>query len=397
MTVSCDTRLVYYPDSQPGIARIRKGRGFSYIAPDGTTIASPEERARLASLAVPPAYRKVWISPLPNGHLQATGLDDRGRKQYRYHSLWSEIRAGLKYNHLPAFGRTLPRIRRRLARDLQADPGTQRFALAALVSLIDRVGIRVGNRDYLDANGSYGATTLTRKHLRLLPDRIVLKYKAKGGNRVQQTLKSPRLHRVLGEIDDLPGGHLFTWLDEHGDPHPLRSESVNEYLGEISGETAYTAKTFRTWLGTLRAFQTATAAGETRLTVKAMAAAAAEQLGNTPTIARNSYIHPEVIALAENGPDERRERLAAAEGARIAGLSGSEAALCAFLEARRDASAQDFGICGTRSRAGPFIEKFGLIAFEEASTNAQHLLADRRDRRHLGGFVPAGADLTQHL
>ncbi len=358
MTVSCDTRLVYYPDSEPGIARIRKGRGFSYVAPDGTTISSPQERARLASLAVPPAYRKVWISPLPNGHLQATGLDDRERKQYRYHPLWSEVRARLKYDHLPAFGRTLPRIRRRLARDLEADPGTQRFALAALVSLIDRLGIRVGNRDYLDANGSYGATTLTRKHLRLLPDRIVLKYKAKGGNRVQQTLRNPRLHRVLHEIDDLPGAHLFTWLDAEGNPHPLRSDSVNEYLGEISGEAAHTAKTFRTWLGTLRAFQTAAAVGEARLTVKAMATAAAEQLGNTPTIARKSYIHPEVLALAENGPEERRDRLASAEGARIAGLSGSEAALCAFLEARRDATPQAPASFGTRCQAGPFTWKF---------------------------------------
>ena len=264
--------------------------------------------------------------------MQATGLDDRDRKQYRYHPLWSEFRARRKYDQLPAFARMLPRIRRRLGRDLQADPGTQRFALAALVSLIDRLGIRVGNRDYLDANGTFGATTLKHRHLHLMPDRIVLKYRAKGGNRVQQTLRNPRLHRVLQEIDDLPGGHLFTWLDAQGNPHPLRSESVNEYLGEISGETAHTAKTFRTWLGTLRAFRTAKATGEARLTVKAMATAAAEQLGNTPTIARNSYIHPDVIALAEVSADERQEKLAAAERVRINGLSGAESELCAFLE-----------------------------------------------------------------
>jgi DNA topoisomerase I len=331
MTASCDTRLVYYPDSRPGITRVRRGRGFSYLAPDGTTIACADERARLASLAVPPAYRNVWICPLPNGHLQATGLDDRDRKQYRYHPLWSEFRARLKFDQLPAFARTLPRIRRRLTRDLEADPGTQLFALAALVSLIDRTGIRVGNRDYLEENGSYGATTLKRRHLRLLPDRIVLKYKAKGGARVQQTLRNPRLHRVLGEIDDLPGADLFTWLDAEGSPHPLRSDTVNEYLGEISGE-AHTAKTFRTWLGTLRAFQTAEAAGDGRLTVKAMATAAADQLGNTPTIARNSYIHPDVIALAEQSAEERQEKLARAAGLRITGLSGRESALCTFLE-----------------------------------------------------------------
>lgn len=332
MTETCDTRLVYYPDNRPGISRIRRGRGFSYLAPDGTAIACPVERARLASLAVPPAYRKVWISPKPNGHLQATGLDDRERKQYRYHPLWSEFRARRKFDQLPAFARTLPRIRRRLARDLEADPGTQCFALAALVSLIDRMGLRVGNRDYLEENGSYGTTTLKRRHLRLQTDRIVLKYKAKGGARVQQTLKNPRLHRVLQEIDDLPGAELFTWLDEQGQSHTLRSETVNDYLGEISGEATHTAKTFRTWLGTLRAFQAAEAVGDGRLTVKAMATAAAEQLGNTPTIARNSYIHPHVIALAEQGAQERRDKLAAAAGTRIRGLLGGESALCAFLE-----------------------------------------------------------------
>ena len=331
MTATGEPRLVYYPDSRPGISRVRRGRGFSYLAPDGTAIACAVERARLASLAVPPAYRNVWICPVPNGHLQATGIDDRERKQYRYHPLWSEFRARRKFDQLPTFARTLPRIRRRLARDLAADPGTQRFALAALVSLIDRVGLRVGNRDYLEENGSYGATTLKRRHMRLLPDRIVLKYKAKGGQRVQQTIRNPRLHRVLQEIDDLPGADLFTWLDADGHPHPLRSETVNDYLGEISGEE-HTAKTFRTWLGTLRAFRTAEAVGDGKLTVKAMATAAAAQLGNTPTIARNSYIHPKVIALAEQDAEERQKKLAAAAEVRVSGLRGGEAALCAFLE-----------------------------------------------------------------
>ena len=325
--------LVYYPDSRPGIRRLRCGKGFSYLDPKGARITDLAERARLASLAVPPAWEKVWICPRPNGHLQATGFDQRGRKQYRYHPGWTDFRARLKFNQLAEFGHALPRIRRRLSRDLEADPGDQRFALAALVSLIDRLGLRVGNRDYLDENGSYGATTLKRKHMRLMPDRIVLRYRAKGGQRVQQTLKNPRLHRVLCEIDDLPGADLFTWLDAAGQPHALRSEQVNAYLGEISGDAAHTAKTFRTWLGTLRAFETACDCGEARLTVKAMAAAAAERLANTPTIARNSYIHPDVIRLAEHRPETRCELLGTARGApRIPGLSGSESALCAFLE-----------------------------------------------------------------
>jgi DNA topoisomerase-1 len=332
--------LTYYPDSRPGIARRRSGKGFGYLDPQGRRITDPAERARIAALAVPPAWENVWICPVPNGHLQATGLDQRGRKQYRYHPDWTEFRAGRKFDQLPGFGRLLPRIRRRLDRDLGAEPGTQRFALAALVALIDRLGIRVGNRDYLDENGSYGATTLKRRHMRLMEDRVVLRYRAKGGQRVQQTLKSPRLHRVLSEIDDLPGADLFTWLDDARQPHPLRSEQVNAYLGELSGDAAYTAKTFRTWLGTLRAFRTAADCGEDRLTVKAMANAAAKHLGNTPTIARNSYIHPNVIALADLDAAERLERIAAARECRVAGLGAGEAALCGFLESTAEAARQ---------------------------------------------------------
>ncbi|HLS18663.1 MAG TPA: hypothetical protein VK090_02550, partial [Paracoccaceae bacterium] len=197
--------LVYYPDSHPGIARKRCGRGFSYIDPEGDRITDREERARIATLAVPPAWEDVWICPTPKGHLQATGLDQRGRKQYRYHPDWTEFQAQRKFDQLPDFGRRLPRIRRRLARDLAGNPGEQRFALAALVSLIDRLGLRVGNRGYLDENGSYGATTLKHRHLRIEPDRITLRFRAKSGQRVQRTLKNPKLQRVLSEIDDLPG------------------------------------------------------------------------------------------------------------------------------------------------------------------------------------------------
>ena len=327
-----DLGLTYYPDARPGIRRQRNGRGFSYRDAKGRTITDAGERARLASLAVPPAWQDVWICPKPNGHLQATGFDQRGRKQYRYHPDWTEFRARLKFEQLPGFGRTLPRIRRRIARDLNAHPGEQRFALAALVSLIDHLGLRVGNRDYLDENGSYGATTLKHQHLRLLPDGIHLRYRAKGGQRVQQTLRSRKLHRVLQEIDDLPGAHLFTWLDAGRHPHPLSSEQVNAYLGEVSGDAAYTAKTFRTWLGSLRAFERAMSAGDDKLTVKAMAEAAAKQLGNTPTISRKSYVHPRVIALAEQSAAERRDRLAAACAERVPGLRMSESALCCFLE-----------------------------------------------------------------
>ena len=323
--------LVYYPDSLPGISRRRCGRGFSYIDADGARISDREERARIAALAVPPAWEEVWICPSPDGHLQATGLDQRGRKQYRYHPDWTEFRAQRKYDQLPDFAHRLPRIRRRLARDLTLDPGEQSVALAALVSLIDRLGLRVGNRSYLDENGSYGATTLRHRHLKLGPDGITLAFRAKGGQKVERVLKSPKLQRVLSEIDDLPGADLFTWLDAEGEPHPLRSEQVNAYLGQISGDDSVTAKTFRTWIGTLEAYRAALHAGD-RLTIKEMTAAAAKSLCNTPTIARNSYIHPKVIALTELEPAERLQRIEQARECRISGLTVEEGMLCGFLE-----------------------------------------------------------------
>lgn len=324
--------LVYFPDSQPGISRRRCGRGFSYLDAEKQRISAPEERARIAAIAVPPAWEEVWICPHPDGHLQATGFDQRGRKQYRYHPGWTEFRANVKFDQLPDFARSLPAIRRRLARDLATSAGEQRFALAALVSLIDRLGLRIGNRDYLDENGSFGATTLRHRHLQIHPDRIVLRFRAKGGRAVQRTLKSPKLQRVLSEIDDLPGVDLFTWLDPDGHPHPLRSEQVNEYLGEISGDAAVTAKTFRTWIGTLEAYRIALRADGETLTIKAMAEAAAESLGNTPTIARNSYIHPRVISLAELDESARLQYLKEARKCRISGLNMDEAMLCCFLE-----------------------------------------------------------------
>lgn len=330
--VAASAGLVYYPDSHPGIARRRCGRGFSYLAPEGGRITDREERARIAALAVPPAWEDVWICPTPEGHLQATGLDQRGRKQYRYHPDWTEFQAQRKFDQLPDFARRLPRIRRRLARDLAGNPGEQRFALAALVSLIDRLGLRIGNRGYLDENGSYGATTLKHRHLRIEPDRITLRFRAKGGQRVQRTLKNPKLQRVLSEIDDLPGADLFTWLDADGHPHPLRSEQVNEYLGEIGGDDSVTAKTFRTWIGSLEAYRVALHGNGQKLTIKAMAAAAANSLGNTPTIARNSYIHPKIIALAELDPQERLQKIELARECRISGLGIEEAMLCGFLE-----------------------------------------------------------------
>lgn len=319
------TRLVYYPDDRPGIRRRRCGRGFSYVAPDGTTIDDRDERRRLAALAVPPAYEDVWICPLPHGHLQATGRDARERKQYRYHPDWTAWRARRKFDHLIRFGEALPRLRRRVARELSGEAGDRAFALAAIVALLDRTAMRIGHPENVAMNGTHGATTLTRRHVELGESEIRLNYRAKGGREVQATLRDRKLHRVLHALHDLPGRDLVDWIDDSGQPHAVASDAVNEWIAEVVGEVEATAKTFRTWAGTLAAFEVALR--EPRPTIRAMSEAAAERLANTPAIARSSYIHPDVIALAETGLDA--ETLDAETAP--AGLRKTETQLLALL------------------------------------------------------------------
>ncbi len=287
--------LVFYPDSEPGIARQKCGRGFTYLMPDGTTLERGPLRHRCEALAVPPAYTDVWISPKDNGHLQATGFDARTRKQYRYHPDWSEARAQIKFDTLPDFGAALPRLRRRVSRDLTEDPGQRAFALAAAVLLIDKLGLRIGSASYARENGSYGALTLRRKHLKLTASGLQLAYTAKGGQKVRRRITNAKLMKTLETARDLPGAELISWGDDAGHTHSIGSEMLNSYIAEHTG-AGFSAKTFRTWAGTLAAFE-AREAGVT--TIKGLAEAAAKRLKNTPTVARNSYIHPDVIALTE--------------------------------------------------------------------------------------------------
>ena len=301
--MTAPSTLRYYPDSKPGIARRRCGRGFSYHAPDGRCIKDKAERARLVKLAVPPAYERVWISPYDNGHLQATGFDARGRKQYRYHPLWSEAQAQEKYASLPEFAETLPRIRRRVRRDLKEELGERDFALAAAVAMIDRLSLRVGNQVYAETNRTYGTLTLKRRHLVLRDGKLQASFMAKGGKRVRRQIANRTLMRALEKIRDLPGADLLTWLDEEGQPRSLTSTALNDYIAEAAGTEGFSAKTFRTWAGSVAAFDVALKEGKP--SIKAMAEAAAERLHNTPTIARNSYIHPQVIELCQTPQDCR--------------------------------------------------------------------------------------------
>ncbi|SLN35285.1 Eukaryotic DNA topoisomerase I, catalytic core [Aquimixticola soesokkakensis] len=322
---SCDALpegLTYYPDSEPGITRARHGRGFTFRAPDGTTLARGPVRARCLALAVPPAYENVWISPKENGHLQATGLDARARKQYRYHAAWSQARAAEKFDRLAEFARALPRIRARVRRDLHEDVGEEAFALAAAVLMIDRLAIRVGNDTYARDNGSYGITTLQRRHLRLDDGGLTLAFTAKGGKKVRRRLSDKKVLKTLDKIRDLDGAQLLTWIDAQEQPRSLTSHALNAYLGD-AGSGEFTAKTFRTWAGTLAAFE-AVENGAT--TIKALAGAASARLANTPTVARNSYIHPRVISLVEEA------HVPAVTPARLSGLRVAENRLLGFLE-----------------------------------------------------------------
>ena len=315
--------LIYYTDDRPGITRRRAGRGWTYRAPDGTRIDDATERARIDALAVPPAYADVWICPKRRGHLQATGRDTRSRKQYRYHPDWSAWRAATKFGGLAEFGAALPRLRRQVTEALRTAPGGRDFAIAAILRLIDRSSMRIGDEGYRAENGTEGATTLRARNLRVKDGQISLDWTAKGGKRVRRQISDRTLGRALHALQDLPGAPLFEWV-EGGTPHQVHADMVNAWLQDATEVPHATAKTFRTWNGSVAALDAARAAGD-GVTIRAMAEAAAEALHNTPAIARESYVHPDVIALAEDWRDPR-----VPEGP--AGLRVGERALLALLD-----------------------------------------------------------------
>ena len=299
--------LRYSTDKEPGIRRVRRGRGFSYYGPDESLITLPRERARLDALAVPPAYTDVWICADPVGHLQATGRDGRARKTYRYHEDWRRFRDEVKFSELEAFGDRLGRARglneaRRRKRGLTKDR-----LLGAVFHLLDTHALRVGNETYADENDSYGATTLRHEHL----DGRHVRFRAKGGREVDVPLSDRRFLSLARRLSDLPGQPLFQYRNEDGDLRRLGSSDVNDYLEEVFGR-AVTAKQFRTWAGSLAAFE----AGAGGAGVTGAVEAAAERLRNTPAVARKAYVHPAVIEGIKDGtlPEEAaalRARLSA--------------------------------------------------------------------------------------
>jgi DNA topoisomerase-1 len=301
--------LRYVTDTTPGISRKRSGRGFSYRDAEGKLVKDRETLRRIRALAIPPAWKDVWICANASGHIQATGHDAKGRKQYRYHKRWHAVRDETKYGRIVDFAHALPKIRRRVRADL-ALPGLPRSkVLALVVRLLETTMIRIGNEEYARENGSFGLTTMQNRHLHVERGRILLKFRGKSGKSHAVNVEDPALVRHVKHVADLPGQQLFQFIDDDGQPEPVDSSDVNEYLQEIAGDD-FTAKDFRTWGGTLLAAAMIRALGETDAACKASLLEAidkvAKQLGNTPTICRKSYIHPAVLeAFVEREAWER--------------------------------------------------------------------------------------------
>lgn len=321
-------QIVFSDDTGPGITRRRVGRHWGYWDADGRRITDRDEIDRLNAIALPPAYRDAWFCPDPRGHIQATGWDAKGRKQYRYHQDFRAAQEVAKYDRCAEFGAALPLIRARVTTDLARRSMTRDRAIAAVVRLLDQTHIRVGNEAYAKANRSFGATTLRKRHARTSGATVRLRFRGKGGIDRECTLTDRALARFVRACHDLDEQHLFAWLDDAGDAHPVTSTDVNDYIRAAAGED-FTAKHFRTWGASVVAFE-ALATAERDLSLTAMLAPVTRQLGNTPAIARKSYVHPALIDLTRNGQARFRKALRMPRKTRH--LSRIERGLIAFLK-----------------------------------------------------------------
>jgi DNA topoisomerase-1 len=295
---NCDD-LRYSSDAEPGIKRRRVGTGFSYATHDGRRVSDAATLDRIRKLAIPPAYRDVWICRDARGHIQATGIDARGRKQYRYHPKWREVRDAHKFERMIAFGKALPRIHRRISRDLKL-PGMQREkVLATIVRLLESTLIRVGNVEYAKQNRSYGLTTLRNRHVKLNGNVVRFRFRGKHGIEHEIRIEDPRAAKVVRSCLDLPGQDLFQYVDDAGQVHDIGSSDVNAYLHEIAGAD-FTAKDFRTWHATVEALEALAghsfvSARDAKQKMKEVLQSIAGKLGNTPAMCRKCYVNPVVI------------------------------------------------------------------------------------------------------
>lgn len=333
--------LRYITDEKPGIRRKKAGKHFSYVDLDGKPIHDPETLKRIKSLAIPPAWTDVWISPVAVGHIQATGRDARGRKQYRYHPDWREARDETKYHRMVAFGQALPQIRSRVEADLARSGLPREKVLATVVRLLEATLIRVGNEEYARENKHYGLTTMRNRHVDVAGSTLNFHFKGKSGIEHRVDVADHRLAKIVKRLQDLPGHHLFQYVDEEGNRQDVDSDAVNAYLQEISGHN-FTAKDFRTWAGTLLAaqalqeFESFDSETQARKNVVQAIERVAERLGNTPSVCRKCYVHPEIIAAYMDGTTTHamRELLEQEMAQRLSDLAPEEAAVMALLQQR---------------------------------------------------------------
>jgi len=307
--MAMDAGLIYVSDAEPGIRRLRSGKLFRYLTPENRRLADSKELKRIASLAIPPAYEDVWISVKPRGHLQATGRDARGRKQYRYHAEWRQVRDSAKFDRMVAFGEALPKLRRKLGRDLGLPGLPREKVLAVIVSILDATRVRIGNTEYARDNKSFGLTTLRNRHVSFIRDgRALLNFRGKGGVQHEVLIDDKRIAQIMRRCQEIPGQHLFQYVSDDGQRCPIDSGMVNDYLRDAMGAD-FTAKDFRTWGATLQAITLLAArplpdppreAALKREIVDVVKQVAAE-LRNTPAVCRKSYINPAVFDAWRSG------------------------------------------------------------------------------------------------
>ena len=322
------TRIVYCDDSEPGITRRKVRHGWGYWDATGKRITDREEIDRLNGIGLPPAYRDAWFCPRPNGHIQAVGWDDKGRKQYRYHADFRAAREAEKYDRCAAFGHALPKLRAKVEADLAKRRHSKERTVAAIVKLLDIGYLRIGNDCYAKTNKSFGVTTLLDRHADFKGKTLKLQYRAKSGKTRSLSITDGSLARFVKQCQDLPGQRLFQYVGEDGAPHPVGSGDVNDYIREATGAD-FTAKHFRTWGASVLAFE-ALATARRDISLKTMLEPVTDALGNTPAIARNSYVHPQLIELTKNGQAAFREALKLPRKTKY--LSRMERGLIAFLE-----------------------------------------------------------------
>lgn len=331
--------LRYVTDALPGIRRKRVGKHFSYIGLDGKPIRDPAQLQRIKSLGIPPAWTNVWICTKVNGHIQATGRDAKGRKQYRYHPRWREVRDETKYDHIISFAENLPRLREQVAHHLSLSGLPREKLLATLVRLLDITLIRVGNEEYARENNSYGLTTMRTEHVDVSGAKVEFHFRGKGGKEHIIDVKDRQLAKIVKRCQDLPGHELFQYIDEDGELRTVESNDVNDYLQETTGQS-FTAKDFRTWGGTVIATEALQAMGgfdtqtQAKKNVVQAIKVAAQELGNTPAICRKCYVHPVIIDAYMDGSllnflkqHAEQEKKSSKEG-----LHSEESLVLAFLE-----------------------------------------------------------------